>query len=101
MLTPCDSTARITTEKIVVVAGGTAGDDLNTAEVICPLPQKQYSFSGIVCGNSIYLAGGFTGRSWSKSVFTCSLPELWQPMDLGYDGHLLGQIYGKKLAVYQ
>ena len=86
-------TACITTEKALVVVGGFAGDNLSTVEVmdintkqwttVCPLPQKLQSLSGIVCGDSLYLAGGFTGYSESISVLTCSLPDLWQPETLG------------------
>ena len=88
-------TACITTEKALVVAGGYAGDNLVTVEVmdintkqwttVCPLPQKLWSLSGVVCGESLYLAGGYTRarHSLSKSVFTCSLPDLWQPDTLG------------------
>ena len=93
MPTPRHSTACITTEKALVVAGGIAGGDLATVEVmdintkqwttVCPLPQKLLSLSGIVCGDSLYLAGGITRGSGSKSVFTCSLPDLWQPETLG------------------
>ena len=93
MPTPHSSTACITTEKALVVAGGRAGDNLATVEVmdintkqwttVCPLPQKLWSLSGIVCGDSLYLAGGFTGGSGPKSVFTCSLPDFWQPETLG------------------
>ena len=93
MPTPRYNTACITTEKALVVAGGDAGGNLATVEVmdistkqwttVCPLPQKLWSLSGIVCGDSLYLAGGYTGYSWSKSVFTCSLPDLWQPETLG------------------
>ena len=95
MPTPRVSTACITTKKALVVAGGNAGanDDLATVEVmdinrkqwttVCPLPQKLWSLSGIVCGDSLYLAGGRTGVSHSKSVFTCSLPDLWQPEIFG------------------
>ena len=67
---------------LVVVAGGYASRHLATVEVmnistkqwttVSPLPQKQ---SGIVCGDTLYLAGGFTGAP-SKSVFACSLPDL-------------------------
>ena len=91
--TPRSSTACITTEKALVVAGGTAGGDLATVEVmdintkqwttVCPLPQKLQLLSGIVCGDSLYLAGGLNEYSGSKSVFTCSLPDLWQPETLG------------------
>ena len=110
MPTPRSLTACISTEKALVVAGGyargsldtvvavvvavgTAYDYLATVEVmdintkqwttVCPLPQKLKTLSGIVSGNSLYLAGGytrgFTGGYGSKSVFTCSLPDLWQP----------------------
>ena len=93
MPTPRYGTACITTEKALVVAGGIAGDDLATVEVmeintkqwttVCPLPLKLRLLSGIVCGDSLYLAGGISGYSRSKSVFTCSLPDLWQPETLG------------------
>ena len=93
MPTPRYHTACITTEKALVVAGGKAGGDMDIMEVmdiktkqwttVCPLPQKLWSLSGIVCGDSLYLAGGFTGGSESISVFTCSLPDLWQPETLG------------------
>ena len=93
MLTSHHSTACITTEKALVVAGGIAGSflamvevmDINTKQwtTVCPLPQKLGSLSGIVCGDSLYLAGGTTKGSGSKSVFTCSLPDLLQPETLG------------------
>ena len=93
MPTSRSRTACITTEKALVVAGGYTSGDLATVEVmdintkqwitVCPLPQKLESSSGIVCGDSLYLAGVFSGGSWSKSVFTCSLPDLWQPETLG------------------
>ena len=95
MPTPRYNTACITTEKALVVAGGTAGDDkdLSTVEVmdintkqwttVHPLPQKLRLPSGIVCGDSLYLAGRYIGGSASTSVFTCSLPDLWQPETLG------------------
>ena len=95
MPTPRHSTACITTEKALVVAGGATGDDkdLATVEVmdintkkwttVCPLPQKLSLLSVIVCGDSLYLAGGFSEDSGSISVFTCSLPDLWQPETLG------------------
>ena len=94
MPTPRSSAACITTEKALVVSGGTAGDDdlaalevmhINTKQwtTVCPLPQKLRSLSGIVCGDSLYLAGCCTRRYGSNSVFTCSLPDLWQPETLG------------------
>ena len=91
MPTPRYHTTCITIEKALVVAGGKAGGNLATVEVmdintkqwttVCPLPQKLRSLSGIVCGDSLYLAGGLTGGS--KSVLTCFLPDLWQPETLG------------------
>ena len=93
MPTPRYGTACITTEKALVVAGGRAYDDLATVEVmdintkqwttVCALPQKLGSLSVIVCGDSLYLAGGIAGYSQSKSALTCSLPDLWQPKTLG------------------
>ena len=87
MPTPRYHTACATTEKALVVAGGRAYDDLATVEVmdintkqwttVCPLPKDLRLISGIVC------AGGFSRRSVSKSVFTCSLPDLSQPETLG------------------
>ena len=93
MPTRRSSTACITTEKALVVAGGKEYDDLATVEVmdintkqwtrVCPLPQKHCSLSAIVCGDSLYLTGGLIGYSRSKSVFTCSLPDLWEPKTFG------------------
>ena len=93
MHTPRYHIACMTPKQALVVAGGDTGSDLATVEVmdintkrwtiVCPLPQKLRSLSGIVCGDSLYLAGGTTGSSESKSVFTCSLPNLWQPETLG------------------
>ena len=106
-------TTCIATEQALVVAGGYKDVFLATVEVmdintkqwttVSPLPQKLWLLSGIVCGDSLYLAGGFAEYLGSKSVLTCSLPDLWQPetLDPEYDGHLLGQMYGKKSAVYQ
>ena len=89
MPTQRHSTACITTEKALVVAGGYGHGYLDTVEVMdiktrkwttaCPLPQKISKSSGIVCGDSLYLAGGISG---SKYVFTCSLSDLWQPKTL-------------------
>ena len=85
-----------TTQQALIVAGGYnmyASGAQDTVEVMdikskqwttaCPLPQRFSELSGTVCGDSLYLAGGYTGVSWSKSVFTCSLPDLLQPETLG------------------
>ena len=41
------------------------------------LPQKYSNLSGAVFQDILYMAGG---PERSKSVFTCSLPDLWSPM---------------------
>ena len=86
MPTPCDTPACATTVQALVVAGGYTGDFLATVEVmnistkqwttVSPLPQKQSPLSGTVCGDTLYLAGGWGGFTPSKSVFACSLPDL-------------------------
>ena len=93
MPTPRHSTACITTEKALVVAGGSAHGHLDTVEVmeinlrqwstVHSLPQTISKSSAIVCGDSLYLAGGLIGPSGTKSVFTCSLSDLWQPETSG------------------
>ena len=90
MPTPRQSVACITTEQVLVVAGGYGGCYLDTVEVmniktkqwtnVPPLPQKVSQLSGTVCGDTLYLAGGFTGFiSPSKSVFTYSIADLTTP----------------------
>ena len=92
MPTQRQTAACITTEQALVVAGGYGhGGYLDTVEVmnintkqwttVSPLPQKLSQLSATVCGDTLYLAGGrtkvFTGfSSPSKSVFTCSIPDL-------------------------
>ena len=93
MPTSRSHTACITTEKALVVAGGYSENDLATVEVmnintkqwttVCPLRQKLHFLSGIVFGDSLYLAGGYSEDVLSKSVLTCSLHDLWQPETLG------------------
>ena len=88
------NTVCITTGQALVVAGGYRGCCLDTVEVmnintkqwttVCPLPQVVSSLSGITCGDTIYLAGGVNSSGHAlKTVFTCSLPDLWQPETLG------------------
>ena len=86
MLTPRTTAACVTTEQVLIVAGGYDGSDLATVEVmnistkqwttVSPLPQKQSQLSGIVCGDTLYVAGGCGLWTSSKSVFACSLPDL-------------------------
>ena len=89
MPTPRHSTACIATKQALVVAGGHGHGYLDIVEVmdinkrqwtaVCPLPQNISTSSVIVCGDSLYLAGGLIGPSGTKSVFACSLSDLWQP----------------------
>ena len=94
MPTPRESVACITTRKALVVAGGYAGVYLDTVEVMnintkqwttaYPLPQKQAHLSATVCGDTLYFAGGYNvGYRPSKSVLTCSLPDLLPSTSLG------------------
>ena len=86
------NTVCITTGQALVVAGGWKDyTDMDTVEVmnintkhwttVCPLPQRVSQLSGITCGDTIYLAGDI--RRASKTVFTCFLPDLWQPETRG------------------
>ena len=86
--------ACVATKQALVVAGGYTGSYLDTVEVmnintkqwsaVSPLPQKLSSISATVCGDTLYLAGGFTGYSLSKSFYTCSIPDLMtSPNTLG------------------
>ena len=86
MPTPRSLVVCISTEQALIVAGGDKQDivevmDINTKQwmTASPLPQELQSFTGIVYRDSLFLAGGSTEALWSKSVFTCSLPDLLQP----------------------
>ena len=79
--------ACITTEKNLIVAGGSQeSHDLDTVEVmniktkqwsnVSSLPCKCSSLSGIVCGGKIVLAGGIVDSLASNYVFTCLLSDL-------------------------
>ena len=87
MPTPRWLVACITIEQSLVVAGGRgSGSVLDIVEVmnintkqwttVSPLPQKQSLLSATVCGDTLYLAGGWINFNPSKSVFTCSLTDL-------------------------
>ena len=98
MPTACTSTASVTTEQVLVVAGGHDGRKyLDTVEVMT-IATKQWStaqhlphpftgISGTICGDQLYLGGGIVrysgvGESY-KSVLTCSLTDLLPPQSLG------------------
>ena len=94
MPTPRWNAACVTTEQALVVAGGYgAGGHLDTVEVmntdtkvwtkVASLPEKCSLLTATVLGDRLYLTGGVTGYLLSKSVFTCSLPDLLPPDTLG------------------
>ena len=95
MPTARSETASVTTEQVLVVAGGCAGGKiLDTVEVMIiatkqwttaqNLPRPFGLISGTICGDQLYLGGGFirVGEQ-SKSVLTCSLTDLLPPQSLG------------------
>ena len=84
----------ITIKQALVVAGGSidlphVSGFLDTVEVmninskqwstVLPLPKKLDGFSGAVFGDKLYLAGGSTKISHTRSVFACSLHDLLSP----------------------
>ena len=87
--------ASVTTEQALVVAGGNDGSKYLDIVEVMNIPTKQWSttrnmpypfssMSATVCGVQLYLGGGYgEGDKPSKSVLTCSLPDLIQPPSLG------------------
>ena len=88
----CD-TATVTTKHHLIVAGGESGKRtmscrLNTVEVMdvrtlvwstaASLPHPYSKASATICGDYIYMLGGFDKDGHSKSVLTCSLTKLLQ-----------------------
>ena len=95
MPTAHSSTASVTTEQALVIAGGWDGrKNLDTVEVMT-IATKQWTtaqhlshpfgtISGTICGDQLYLGGGYVGLGVpSKSVLTCSLTDLLPPQSLG------------------
>ena len=95
MPTACVDPASVTTEQALVVAAGNDGSKyLDTVEVM-NIPTKQWStarrllhpfswISATICGDQLYMEGGYgEGSKFSKSVLTCSLPDLLRPQSLG------------------
>ena len=88
-------TASVTTEQALVVAGGHDGrKHLDTVEVMNiatkewtsaqHLPHPFCVILGTICGDQLYLGGGYIGLGeQSKSVLTCSLTDLLPPQSLG------------------
>ena len=88
MPTPRTEGAVISSENLLVVAGGFDGHRmLDTVEVLTffnmqwatasPMPHPFYMASGSLCGDQLYVAGGYLeGNVKSRSVLTCSLTNL-------------------------
>ena len=97
MPTPRGSVAYVTTREALVVAGGlVAVSPVATVDVMnistkqwtsaSPLPVGYCSLSATVLGDRIYLGGGYIRDKLmlpSKSVLTCSLPDLMPPTPHG------------------
>ena len=95
MPTPRSETVSLTTQLTLIVAGGYDGNkNLNIVEVMdiptrqwstaSPLPHPFTRASGTICGDKLYLAGGFVGFGEStKSVVTCCVSDLLSPPSLG------------------
>ena len=94
MPTPRNQTVSVTTQQTLIVAGGVAeSKNLNIVEVM-GIPIKQWTtashlphpfggISGTICGDQLYLAGGYVGFGKpSKSVLTCSVTDLLSPPSL-------------------
>ena len=81
--------AAVCTELYIVVAGGKKTTlQLNTVEVmdiqnvewstVASLPHPYSEASAAICGDVIYMLGGFDDAGKTKSVLACSLTELLQ-----------------------
>ena len=87
-------TVSVTTHQTLIVAGGCAKrENLTTVEVMdistkqwttaSHLPHPFGGISGTICGDQLYLAGGYVGLGQSsKSVLTCSVTDLLSPPSL-------------------
>ena len=104
MPTPRSDTASVTTEHALIVAAGGISEArrLDTVEVMdipsqqwttaIRLPQPFCLMSATICGDQLYLAGGFDeSDKASKSVLTCSLTDLFPPQSLGARPHPLNK----------
>ena len=90
MPTKRDSTAAVTTKQYLIVAGGRSGsiNYLDTVEVMTnqtqvwstatSLPFPYSDTSATICGDHLYMLGGWDKGFDTKSVLTCSLTKLLQ-----------------------
>ena len=101
MPTARNAFASVTTEQALVVAGGQDHSRRLDSVEVMHIPTKQWStarhlphpFSSIsatICGDQLYLGGGYDdGSKPSKLVLTCSLPDLLRPQSLRTKLHTL------------
>lgn len=78
----------LNTASVLIVAGGDLGIDGLTTKVeimntstqkwftAADLPEAVYSASGTVCGDNVYILGGWLTSSRQQTVLTCSLSAL-------------------------
>ena len=92
---PCMPTKRFNTaavcsgKTLMVIGGQSDGGSLKTVELLdidsvqwfiaSELPHPLSSASATVCGDNLYLVGGYDKSNATKSVLTCSLNALVQP----------------------
>ena len=100
MPTARSQTVSVTTQRTLIVAGGFDGKNLDTVEVM-NIPTKEWTtashlphpfaeISGTICGDQLYLAGGYEKEGiLSQSVLTCSVPDLLSPLSLAVALHTL------------
>ena len=90
MPTERSSSVAVCTGQALIVAGGLAQDSktLRTVEIMnidtkewssaADLPEPLYNATGTICHNHIYIIGGWSDRRPIKSVYTCTLTDLFQ-----------------------
>jgi N-acetylneuraminic acid mutarotase len=86
------ATTAVTSKEHLIVAGGAGGlasaDRLSTVDVmdtkslvwstVASFPHPYHRVSGTICGDQLYMLGGWDVEHRTKSVLTCSLIELLQ-----------------------
>ena len=88
MPTKRSSVIAVITKEHLIVAGGCHRRSLTTVEVmdtrtlvwstVASLPHPYYSASVTICGDQLYMLGGWDDTDKTKSVLICSLTELLQ-----------------------
>ena len=92
MPTKRHDTTVVTSKDHLIVAGGSTGpsrsNNINTVEVmdtktlvwstVASLPHPYNCASAAICGDHLYMLGGYDDKTKTKSVLTCSLTELLQ-----------------------